>query len=336
MDLWAEAGDLSREDPIETVFLGGGTPSLVSPGPLGQFLDFVRNDFRLAPGAEITVEMQPGTADADKLEAYARAGVNRFSVGAQTLTPSLLEQLQRRHTVEDSRRMVRDASRFGATSIDLIAALPGQTLEQWRRELDEVPDLGVTHVSVYELTFHPGTQFQQDLAAGNMRQSDEDLRLAIFEEGARFLCAAGFEHYEISNFAKPGCRSRHNENYWKLGNYVGLGAGAHSLLFPRRYLNPNDIDGYRDAIASGALFRKPADPADPDLFLLENLQMPLRLAEGVDVDWFQRKFDVDLRGKYGSRLSELAAEGLVEYGTERLRLTPAGRVRFDSILEYLL
>lgn len=338
LELWAEAGDAPHGGPVRSVFLGGGTPSLLSPDSVAGFLQFLRTGFGMLPDTEVSLETQPGTADAATLREFAEAGVTRFSVGVQTFDPEFLSRTGRRHTVEMTRQTLRDAAATGRIlSLDLIAALPGQTLDAWRRELDEALSFGPSHMSVYELTFHPGTRWYRDLTAGRMTEADEDLRITMFEEAERVLTAAGFEHYEISNYARPGFRSRHNETYWRLGNYMGLGAGAHSLVWPRRWNNPGNAAAWAAAVESGHLYRHASDPDDPDVFVAENLAMALRLLEGVDLDWFAAKVGSDLRqGRRAERLKELETAGLVAVAGPRLRLTHEGRLRADLISEYLL
>lgn len=338
MRLLAQAGDLDPQAPIVSIYIGGGTPSLAKAEDLRAFMDAVRREYTIAPDAEITIEMRPGTADEQELASYAAAGISRFSVGVQTLNSRVLDQSGRLHTADDSRAMLRAAARAGARlSVDLICAWPGQTLEAWRHDLHEVLSFRPEHISAYELTFHHSTMFGRRLEEGTLSEAGEDLRVAMFEETERTLCGAGYEHYEISNYALPACRSRHNENYWRLGNYIGLGAGAHSFVFPHRYVNANDIQGYAAAIGAGQLFRRVSDSVHPDIFILENLQMALRLSEGVDLDWFASKFGRDVRQTHGSKLCQLHDAGFVEWSPpSSLRLTKAGRQRMDSVIDYLL
>jgi oxygen-independent coproporphyrinogen-3 oxidase len=336
MTLWTDAGDLDRAAPIRTIFFGGGTPSLTDPEDLKQFLDFARSEYTFSPDIEITVEMQPRTADAEKLAAYAKAGVNRFSIGVQTFNDGILSLTGRRHTAEQSRQMIRNASKCGIASLDLISAMPGQTLDTWRAELEEAISFGTPHISVYELTFHAGTEFYRRLRDGRMTEAGEDLRVAMFEETRRTLQAAGYEHYEISNYAKPGFQSVHNRNYWRLGNYIGLGAGAHSFVFPHRYINASHAADYAAAINAGRLFRRISDAESRDLFILENLQMGLRLSEGIDLGAFCEKFGSDIAVTHAKQFEELKSAGLLEQNGPRIQLTPDGQLRVDSIIQYLL
>lgn len=337
MRLWKEVGDLDAAVPLEAIYFGGGTPSLTRASTMADFLQYVKEEFALAPVAEISIEMQPGTADNAKLEAYTVAGVNRFSVGVQTFDPSILEVSGRRHTVEDTRAMLGAMNQLRLNfSIDLINAWPGQALDAWRRELDEALSWSAPHYSVYELTFKPGTEMHRQVRRGELTETDEETRLAMFDETDRVLSAAGYEHYEVSNYARPGARSRHNENYWKLGNFAGLGAGAHSFIFPHRYVNANSAHDYEQAVSAGRLFRRESDTPDHMMFMLENLQMGLRLLEGVDLDRFAERFETDLRTTRGDKLAQIVEAGFAEMNGSMLKLTSTGRVRIDALSAHLL
>lgn len=338
LELWAAAGDVPAEAGIRTLFLGGGTPSLLAPEAVARFVRQLQQQFALHPDAEITLETQPGTVGGDRLQRFAEAGITRFSVGVQTFNPEILKLTGRNHGVEETRTTLRAAAATGRVlSLDLIAALPGQTLPSWKAELEEALSFNPDHISVYELTFHPGTRWHRDLTSGRMEEAGEEARIAMFELTDVVLSEAGYEHYEISNYARPGKRSRHNENYWRLGDYIGLGAGAHALVWPHRWANPANARAWAAAIESGRLFRTLSDPSDPDIFVLENLAMALRLVEGVDLDWFAARTGCDLRQEpWRKRLHELEHAGLVHLEHSRLLLTREGRLRADSVTDYLV
>lgn len=336
-ELLAAAGDLPPDRPVQSIFFGGGTPSLVDPARYVEFLARIRDRFALSPMLEVTLETQPGTADAATLQAYADAGITRFSIGVQTFDESTLLRTARRHTVRQAHETLRGARATGRlVSLDLICAFPGQSLEAWSQDLQQALAFSPEHISVYELTYHPGTEFHREVRKGRMIPAEDELRVEMFDHTEQSLTHAGFEHYEISNYARPGARSVHNENYWKLGDFVGLGAGAHSFLFPRRYSNPNSADHYAQAISQGRLFRRASDSSDPEIFMLENLQMALRRSEGVDLAQFGERFGGDLLQARWPRLKHLEQEGLVTLRGDTIALTREGRLRADSITEYLL
>lgn len=337
MELWVEKAGLEADVPIATVFFGGGTPSLLDAELFRNFLEKLRSQYGFTTDCEITLETQPGTVTTETLLQYADAGINRFSIGVQTFNPALLEHTGRRHCVNDARQTILGAQATGkVVSIDLIAALPNQTSETWNTELDEALEFSPDHISVYELTFHAGTEYHRRLRKGELQEAGEDARIAMFEMTRDRLINAGYEHYEISNYARPGKRSRHNQNYWELGDFLGLGAGAHSFIFPHRYANPNAAQDYARALREGRLFRRPSETADPDVRLVENLQMALRLLEGVDLAAFSARFGEDVMQSRRQKLDDLQQAGLVTLNGTRLQLTPEGQLRSDSVVEHLL
>lgn len=216
--------------PLISIFIGGGTPSLFSGAAIRRLLDGVRARFVLAPDVEITLEANPGTVDEAHFAGYAEAGVNRLSIGVQSLSADALERLGRIHTPDAARRAVAAARAAGITNInlDLMFALPGQDLAAARDDLERLIALEPTHLSYYELTLEPNTAFYQQPPT----LPDLDLADVIQQQGFELLAAAGFERYEISAFARPGSRCRHNLNYWRFGDYLGIGAGAHGKLSP--------------------------------------------------------------------------------------------------------
>lgn len=334
MLLWAADGALRRDTPLRTIYMGGGTPSLTPPAVIGAFLRFVRDEFTLAPDCEVTMEMQPGTTDRAAVEALARAGVNRFSVGAQTFRAQWLELSGRRHTPDDTRRLIRDVRDVVGTrglSIDLIAAWPGQDMAALRDDLDEALAWLPGHLSVYELTFKDGTALLRASEEGTVRPLDEDARAEMFATTARVAAAAGLARYEVSNFALPGCESRHNSAYWMLEDYVGLGAGAHSMVWPQRFCNENDLAGYAAAIDGGRLFRTVNDTDDTDIFMAENLFMALRLTRGVDLDRFAARVGSDPRVTHADALRRIDEAGLARMDGPTLRLTDEGILRADTV-----
>lgn len=343
LELLSDAGDAPHDDHIQTIFLGGGTPSLATPGAVADFIRTLELSFGLAANCEVTLETQPATCPPDKVRALASAGINRYSIGIQTFNPRLLALTARRHTVADA-LAVADCVRsltHAALSIDLICAWPSQTLAEWESDLHQALQLQPDHISVYELTFHAGTELARRMREGTIKPAPEELRADMFNLTSALLTDKGFEHYEISNYAlrRPDgstARSRHNENYWQLGNYLGLGAGAHSFQFPRRWLNPHNASAYELSIRAGRLFRQSVDSPDPHLAAAESLQFALRLLEGVDMDQFARRFGVDIRQVHASHWRALVDEGLLIEDGPLVRLSHAGRLRLDSIIEYLL
>ncbi len=322
---WGERPEL-RGRPAATVYLGGGTPSLLAPGTVADILGDVRAAFALAPGAEVTLEANPGTVDRDALAGFRAAGVDRLSLGVQAFQERLLRVAGRDHTAADARRAVADAraAGFANLSLDLIFALPGQTLDDWAASLDEAVALGPEHVSAYGLTYEEGTPFHRDRRAGRLRPVDEETEAAMFDLGIARLTAAGYEHYEISSFARPGRRSAHNQIYWRCGDYLGLGAGAHSCLGGRRTHNRRLPHDYIAAVRRDGSAEAGAEELTPRQRLGEAMVLGLRLREGVDLEALAAGFTPWGIRPDARALERLEGDGLVERSGPRLRLTDRG------------
>ncbi len=315
-----------RGRPAATVFLGGGTPSLLPAEAVAAILDAVRAAFPPSPGAEVTLEANPGTVDRAKLAGFRAAGVNRLSLGVQAFQERLLRVAGRNHTAEAARRAVADARAAGFTnlSLDLIFALPGQTLDDWAASLDEAVALGPEHVSAYGLTYEEGTPFHRDRRAGRLRPVDEETEAAMFDLGIARLTAAGYEHYEISSFARRSRRSAHNQIYWRCGDYLGLGAGAHSCLGGRRFHNHRLPHDYIAAVRRNGSAEAGAEELTPRQRLGEAMVLGLRLREGVDLEAVAAGFTPWGISPDARALERLEGAGLVERIGPRLRLTDRG------------
>lgn len=312
--------------PAATVFLGGGTPSLLDPAEVAGILGAARAAFGLASGAEITLEANPGTVEAAKFRGFRAAGVNRLSLGIQAFQDRLLRVAGRDHSVADARRAVADgrAAGFANVSLDLIFALPGQTREEWAASLDEVVALAPEHVSVYGLTYEEGTPFHRERRAGRLRPVDEETEAAMFDLAIARLAAAGYEHYEISNFARPGFRSAHNQIYWRCGDYLGLGAGAHSCLDGRRFFNRRLPQEYIAAVRRAGTAEAGGEDLTPRQRLGEAMVLGLRLRDGVDLDEVRARFAPCGVAPDPGALDRLEGDGLLERRGPRLRLTDRG------------
>ena len=226
------AGEVRR--PVHTIFFGGGTPSLMSPASLQRILDGVRTHFDLATSAEVTMEANPGTVDLKYLTAVSQAGINRLSFGVQSVISTELALLEREHdfaTVVDAVAMARQVG-LDNFNLDLIYGVPGQTLQSWEQSVRTVLDLDPTHLSLYCLTIEPGTPMQRWLTNGRIQPPDPDLAADQYELACELLAEHGYDHYEISNWAKPSQECEHNLTYWRNGDYLGLGAGAHGPTLP--------------------------------------------------------------------------------------------------------
>lgn len=271
---------------IETIFIGGGTPSLFSPDNIASIIDTCRQQFSLADDCEITMEANPGTVEHGSLAEYHQAGINRLSIGAQSFNPKMLKVLGRIHGREEIEATFAEATEtgFDSVNVDLMFALPGQDLADAMADIESLADLSPPHVSWYQLTLEPNTVFHRKPPAGI---PDEDLAWEIQESGRRLLSDAGYEQYEISAFAKPGHRCRHNMNYWQFGDYLAAGAGAHGKLTDakgviRRYRKPANPLTYMEQAESGA-FDDSSSEVQPKDAGFEFMLNALRLLEGVPV-----------------------------------------------------
>ncbi|MCB8976294.1 MAG: radical SAM family heme chaperone HemW [Ardenticatenaceae bacterium] len=326
------AGGVRR--PAHTIFFGGGTPSLMSPASMRRILDGVRTHFDLATDAEITMEANPGTVDLDYLTAVAQAGINRISFGVQSVIPSELALLEREHdfaTVVEAVQMVRQAG-LDNFNLDLIYGVPGQTLGSWAQSVRTVLELDPTHLSLYCLTIEPGTPMQRWLLNGRIQPPDPDLAADQYELACTLLAEHGYDHYEISNWAKPGKACEHNLTYWRNGDYLGLGAGAHGhadgvryqvVKQPRVYLRRLEdaaAPGYPLSTAVAASHTVSRAEAISDTMMTQ-----LRLLnEGLDLAAFAAKFGQSVSEIYNGTLDQMLEWELVGLENGRLRLTPKG------------
>ncbi|QQS32329.1 MAG: radical SAM family heme chaperone HemW [Acidobacteriota bacterium] len=311
---------------IDTIYFGGGTPSLLEPEQVEKIINSVSSVFSVAECHEITMEMNPATVTPEKLAAYRELGVNRASFGVQTFNDRDLKLLARGHDANDARqtyRMLRDAG-FTNISFDLIAGLPGQTMHDWQRNLDEAVAMSPEHISLYLLEIHESTPLAEQVRSGRRTPIDDELAAEMYEVMLDRLAAAGYAQYEISNFAKPGFESRHNTKYWALKPVFGFGVSAHSFNGSERYANERDTAKYVEMIeASGSAetYREQIDLASETAFL------GLRLTEGIEIAVYQEKFGIDLVKMTAS----LAEKGLIETSAGRVRLTRRGMLFSNEV-----
>lgn len=321
---------IANPKSVDTIYFGGGTPSLLSSSQVGQVIDVVRSNFDVADDVETTMEMNPATVTAESLTGYRSVGVNRASFGVQTFDDRALRLLARGHDANDARntfKLLRDAG-FENLSFDLIAGLPNQTLDQWRRNLDEAVAMAPEHLSLYLLEIHEGTPLAEQIRSGRQPVPDEDLAAEMYELMVDELTVADYTQYEISNFAKRGFESRHNTKYWRLDPVYGFGVSAHSFNGSARYANQRDTAEYVDRIESGRsaeVSRERIDLASEFIFL------GLRLTDGIDVSEYARRFDINIESKYETELERLVEAGLIEPGSTHLKLTRKGMLFSNEV-----
>ncbi|NLF79887.1 MAG: radical SAM family heme chaperone HemW [Clostridia bacterium] len=322
LDLWRGSFsdtplDFSR---LRTIYFGGGTPSLMEPDEIGSILG-------LLPAAEeITLEANPETLDRGKLAAFRLAGVNRLSLGAQSFEPRLLAAMGRGHSPADTRRVVNEARQegFANISIDLIYGLPDQNLAGWQADLQQALALDTQHISLYGLALEPHTPWGEQAATGRLQLPDEDSQADMLELACDVLEQAGFIHYEIANFARPGWESLHNHAYWQRDNYLGLGVAAASCLFERRFYNQKNLTAYRRLIEVGRPPLLDEEWLNIDQVISEALFLGLRLLAGIDFTAFYGRYGVDPRRRYRREIERLWEKGLIELDKQGMRLTRRG------------
>ena len=307
---------------VDTVYIGGGTPSLLEPGLLQGMMDAIRETFA-AELSEVTLEADPETIEAGKAKAWERAGINRVSFGLQSFSDKELVAAGRMHRRADIYRAVPILREAGIRNIsfDLIAGLPFQTKESWRESLEELRKLEPEHVSVYLLEVDEGSRLGKEILQGGVRYSagavpGDDEMADFYETACEFLRAAGYHHYEISNWAKPGFESTHNLKYWRRTPYLGFGAGAHSFSGTERWANAHDAAEYVGAIQAGRLPAEQHEIVTAERALEEELFLGLRQLDGIDVGRIEREYGVALEGK----LEPLQSAGLVERDGDVVRL----------------
>jgi len=314
--------------PLMSVFVGGGTPTILSPKQLRRLMEAVRRHFPLEREAEITVEANPGCTDPAKLEALREGGANRISFGAQSFDDGLLAAIGRDHTAGDVAASVREARRagFGNISIDLMFGLPGQTLRQLADSVEKALELDLPHYSMYSLKIEENTPFYQLYRRGELRLPDEDTEADMYEHLRRRLTEAGYVHYEISNFARHGFESRHNLTYWRNEPYYGVGAGAHGYVKGVRHVNVRGVEAYIEA-ASRGLPRRSESRVGAREAMEDFMMVGLRMLAGVRSADFAAQFGgLRLEDVFGGTLARLAEQGLLEpVGAEEgYRLTERG------------
>lgn len=330
IDAWAER---LRGYEVRSAFFGGGTPSLVPAGYIAEVLRHLRAVVPFAPGCEVTVEANPGTLDPDKLRVYRRAGVNRLSLGAQSFDAGELKMLGRIHTpdqVVEAVDMARAAG-FSNINLDLMYALPGQTMERWAATLDAALELPLAHLSAYSLIVESGTEMARRVAAGEAVVPDDDAVNGMQRYAVRRLEGAGLLRYEISNFARPGFECRHNLVYWTGGEYLGLGSAAHSLVGNRRFSNPPELACY----LAGERMLDLTERSESDR-REETLMLATRTVRGLDLARWRAEFGEDLIERRAKQVRKLENYGLIEIAGGFLRLTPVGLELQDSVVLELM
>ncbi len=339
----ALAGTMAQHDDgtkrrSRTIFFGGGTPSLLTVTQITRLLDACFASFAIDDDAEITMEANPGTLDQEQLRGIRAAGINRLSMGAQSFDAELLQTLGRIHTPEEITQAVEFARTAGFTSIniDFMFGLPGQTLQHWRETLDSALTLRPEHLSLYSLIIEEGTPFRSWVDEGRITPGDEDLCADMYEYADERLCSAGYENYEISNWALPGHHSRHNLTYWQNLPYIGMGAGAYSTFGGRRFSNIREPLEYIKAVNAKHLPEADSELIERELEMSETAFLALRTAMGLHLPTFAQRFSQPFAQFVGDRLQPVEEAGLLEHEDDWLRLSKRGRLLGNEVFLRLL
>ncbi len=336
------AAEKSGPRRVTSIFFGGGTPSLMPPETAAALIERIDQLWGLPGGTEITLEANPTSAEAERFAAFARAGVNRLSLGVQALDDAALKFLGRQHSAAEALAALALArAAFPRISFDLIYARPGQSRAAWQAELAEALALGPEHISLYQLTIEEGTVFHGAWRRGELSLPDQEAAARLYEETAEQLTAAGLPAYEISNHARPGAACRHNLTYWRYDDYVGVGPGAHGRLTwdgekhaTREHRAP---EAWLDLVARQGHGWRGAPVIEAEQRLTEMVMMGLRLGDGIARTAFRRELQAEPEALLpADRLARLCGEGYLVLDAAGLRATAAGRQRLDALLGYLL
>jgi putative oxygen-independent coproporphyrinogen III oxidase len=327
---------------VTSLFFGGGTPSLMEPETVAAVIDAVRAHWTTGSDLEITLEANPTSVEIERFRGFRDAGVNRVSIGVQALDDAVLKFLGRQHSAGEAIRALEiGRATFPRLSFDLIYARPGQSLAAWQDELATALDLANSHISLYQLTIEPGTAFEQRVARGDFQTLPEEEQAALFDWTASRLERAGLPAYEISNHARPGAESRHNLTYWRYGDYVGVGPGAHgrltlegTKLATRQHRAP---EAWLDAVEREGHATRQRLEVEPSARLQEMVMMGLRLAEGIPAARFRAETGSEIAAALDpARLKRLIDGGFLTHAYGRLKATREGRARLDAVLGALL
>ena len=323
---------------FDTLYIGGGTPSVYGYNDIGQMVAAIFQNFGLRPDSEVTMEVNPGTVSIEQLKGYRQAGINRLNIGVQSFQQRNLDFLGRIHTENEAHRAIADAQRAGFKRIgfDLIYGLPGQSKQHWLEDLKQAVEYIPTHLSCYMLTYEKGTPHHRGLKAGRIEPlADANMR-SLFETTIDFLENHGYFQYEISNFAmiedgRETNVSKHNLKYWTRVPYIGLGPSAHSFIEPQRYWNISSVGTYIETIKSGRLPVAEREVLTQEQEMIEAIYLGLRMTQGIDSVWFRQKFGINFFETFKDVIAHLEKMKFIKAGATHTALTRQGRAFLDRI-----
>ena len=323
IDLYKEC---LKKHRVKTIFIGGGTPSYLEGRYIYKLLDHIYKNFNTDKLEEVTIEANPGTLNKEKLRIYKKSGVNRISIGVQSLNDRLLEEIGRSHTSMDFYRnyeLIRNTG-FKNVNVDLMFGLPNQSLKDSQNTLEEIVKLKVEHISYYSLILEEKTLMNRWYNDGKIEIPDEELERKMYHSGIEFLQNKGYNHYEISNFSKDGLECKHNLIYWQIKPYIGFGIAAHSNLNKNRFWNYNDFENYYNSIDKGKAPIGGKEEIDKKMEIAEYLIMGLRLIEGINKEDFVNRFHIRIEDIYGDILKKHQNQDLLYIDRQRIKFTPKG------------
>lgn len=341
LDALEKEMDLSKSPDlkVDTLYIGGGTPSLLTPRQIGKIVDWTALYFNLEASAEMTLEVNPATATARDLQDYAAFGFSRINIGVQSFDDRQLGFLGRLHNGQQSLVAVEAAKSAGFNNIglDLIYGLPEQSPVVWKSDLTQAMRLMPKHLSCYILSYEPHTPLHTDRQAGRVVPLSDILTADLFRTTHEFLGVGGYEHYEISNFAKGSrWRSKHNQKYWNFVPYIGFGPSAHSFSYPRRWWNHRQLDRYLEMLSQDQLPISDEEELSEDQLMMEALYLGLRQADGLDLTFFRDSFHIDFKLFFHTALDRFEAEGWLNMDSDYCRLTVEGMLFLDRIVDELV
>jgi oxygen-independent coproporphyrinogen-3 oxidase len=329
---------LPQTNPVGSVYFGGGTPSCLPVESLSAILQYLKDEFFIAPHTEITIEANPGTVGIEQLLELKAAGFNRLSLGLQAFQAELLETIGRIHDWDDFAicyHLAREVG-FDNIGVDLIFGLPRQTLEQWRESLRQVVALNPEHISAYCLQLEPGTVLYNMVEQKILALPEEETVAAMMEAAMDFLGTSGYEHYEISNYARPGRRSRHNLGYWQGRDYLGFGAGAYSTVYGERWNNFKNPHFYIERLQKGQPAVAGRELLNQRTVAVEALMLGLRIRDGINLKQFRERYEIDLMKKARVEVANLFEEKLIDKQDGALFLTKKGVLVSNYVIARLM
>lgn len=316
-----------KEFEVETVFIGGGTPSSVEAEYIVKVINTLKNSYNIKENAEISMETNPGTLSQQKLNLYKKIGINRLSIGLQAWQNNLLKSIGRIHSIDefvDNFNMARKIG-FDNINVDLIFSLPGQTKVDWVETLKNVANLSPEHISCYSLKIEEGTIFGEKLKSGQINETEDELDREMYYYAIETLGKYGYDLYEISNFSKPGKECRHNLIYWNINEYLGFGSGAHSYFKGNRFNNTCDLHDYINKLSHEISAAGSVISIDKEESMVEYIILGLRLSKGICSIEFESKYGMSLYQKFGDKFKNLNKNGLVYFDNSSIKLTNKGR-----------